>query len=67
MELAHELLVASPDWREAMRTVTVIDVADFAAAVEDPDPSWIALCETADEYVGSLPIQGKNSYPTEPG
>ena len=48
-ESATDLIVATPDWRDAVSTVTVIDIAEFEAAHDDSE--WLAFCERTDEYL----------------
>lgn len=43
-----DLIVATPDWKEAAATPTVIDAEEFEAAHDDP--AWLAFCEAADDY-----------------
>lgn len=49
---AHELLIATPDWRLAARTPTVIDIDEFRGT--QSDPSWLAFCQKADAYVSAI-------------
>jgi hypothetical protein len=46
---ASELILASNDWEDAVKTVAVIDAQEFEAAHDNP--AWLAFCEAADEYV----------------
>lgn len=62
---AHELIVATPDWRMAARTPIVIGIEAFEAA--QSDPSWLAFCQKADEYVSAFAGTNQTPIKDSPG